>query len=56
MGKGGGWWVDGHDFIVECAGEVLSKGIHFSCIVGTRAIGMDDPILISFHERAVVHL
>ena len=55
MGKGSGCGMDSHDFIGECAGEVLSKSIHFSCIVCTEAIGMDDPILVPFRERVVVH-
>ena len=48
--------MDGHDFIMERAGEVLSKSIHFSCVICTGAIGMDDPILVPFCEWAVVHL
>ena len=48
--------MDGHDFIVECAEEVLTKGIHFSFIVCAGAIGMDNPILVPFCERMVVHL
>ena len=55
MGKGSGCGVDSHDFIVERAGKVLSKSIHFSCVICTGAIGMDDPILVPFCERAVVH-
>ena len=55
-GKGSGCRVDGHDFIMERAGEVLLKGIHFSCIVCIGAIGMDNPILVPFCERVVVHL
>ena len=56
MGKGSGCRVDSYDFVVERAEEVLSKGIHFGCIVCIRAIGMDDPILVPFGEWAVVHL
>ena len=47
--------MDSHDFIVEHTGKVLSESIHFSCVVCTGAIGMDDPILVPFCERAVVH-
>ena len=36
-------------------GEVLAKGIHFGGIVGTRAIGMDNPFLILIRERLIVH-
>ena len=56
VGKGSGCRVDGHDFIIERAGEVLSKGIYFRCVVCIGAIGMDDPILVPFYEWAVVHL
>ena len=41
--------------LVGACWEGLSKSIHFSCVVCTRAIGMDDPILVPFCERAVVH-
>ena len=47
--------MDGHDFIMERAGKVLLKGIHFSCVVCSGAIGMDDLILVPFREWVVVH-
>ena len=47
--------MDSHDFVVERAGKVLSKSIHFSCVICTGAIGMDDPILVPFCEWAVVY-
>ena len=40
---------------MERAEKVLSKGIHFSGIVCTGAIGMDNPILIPFCEGTIVH-
>ena len=48
--------MDSHDFVMERAGQVLSKGIHFSCVVRTGTIGMNDSILVPFREWAIVHL
>ena len=44
-----------HDFVVQGTGEVLAESIHFGSVVGSGAIGMNDPFLVPFREGAVVH-
>ena len=56
MGEGSWWWGYSHNFGVKGTGEVLAKGIHFSGIVGTRAIGIDNSFLISIRKGLIVHL
>ena len=44
-----------HNFVVQGTGEVLAESVHFGSVVGSRAVGMNNPFLVPFRKGAIVH-
>ena len=52
---GGGCRQDTKDLVVQSAGDVLAKGVHFCGLVGIRAGSVRGSFLVPFREGTVVH-
>src|ERR1700691_4512692 len=48
-------WCNRHEFLMECRGDSLSKGVHHGFFVGTGSFGTCRPFWVPFVEWSVPH-
>src|ERR1700689_83145 len=48
-------WCNRHEFLMECRGDSLSKGVHHGFFISTRSFGACRPFWVPFVEWSVSH-